>query len=67
MNMSYQMFLTIQMMYLTCRNDHVQPPIRKEGWDLFQRISDDSLVKRFIPINIHEDESGPPRVRDTMA
>ena len=35
MNMPYEMFLTIQLMHLTCRKDHVQSPTRKEGWDLF--------------------------------
>ena len=39
--MPYEMFLTIQM-HLTCRKDHVQPPARKEGRDLFRRTSDDS-------------------------
>ena len=42
MNMHYEMFLTIQLLYLTCRKDHVQSPTSKEGWDLFQRTSDDS-------------------------
>ena len=41
MNMPYEMFLTIQM-HLTCRKDCVKSPTRKEGWDLFQRTSDDS-------------------------
>ena len=31
MNMSYEIFLTMQLMYLTCRKDHVQSPTRKEG------------------------------------
>ena len=53
-------------MYLTCRKDHVQSPKRKEGWDLFRRTSDDNSVKRFTPINIHEDEPEAPRFRDTM-
>ena len=54
MNMPYEMFLTIQLVHLTCRKDHVQSPIRKEGWNLFRRTSDDS--SRFTPISIHEDE-----------
>ena len=54
-------------MHLTCRKYHVQSPIRKEGWDLFRRTSDDSLVRRYNPINIHEDEPESPRVRDTVA
>ena len=40
--MHYEMFLTIQLMHLTCRKYHVQSPTRKEGRDLFQRTSDDS-------------------------
>ena len=43
MNIPYEMFLTIQLMHLTYRKDRVQSPIRKEGWDLFRRTSDDSL------------------------
>ena len=42
MNIPYEMFLTIQLMHLTCRKGHVQLPTRKEGRDLFQRTSDDS-------------------------
>ena len=42
MNMPYEMFLSIQLMHLTCRKDSVQSPIRKEGRGLFQRTSDDS-------------------------
>ena len=42
MNMPYEMFLTIQLMHLTCRKYRVQSPTRKEGQDLFQRTSDDS-------------------------
>ena len=30
MNIPYEMFLTIQLMHLTCRKDHVQSPT-KEG------------------------------------
>ena len=67
MNMPYEMFLTMQLMHLTCRKDHEQSPIRKEGWDLFRRTSDDSSVRRFTPINIHEDEPEAPRVRDIVA
>ena len=40
--MHYEMFLTIQLVHLTCRKDNVQSPTRKEGYDLFQRTSDDS-------------------------
>ena len=42
MNMPYEMFLTIQLMHLTCRKNRVQSPTRKEGRDLFRRTSDDS-------------------------
>ena len=42
MNMSYEMFLTIQLMHLTCRKNHVKSPTRKEGQDLFRRTSDES-------------------------
>ena len=42
MNMPYEMFLTIQLIHLTCRKDHVQSPTRKEGRYLFQRTSDDN-------------------------
>ena len=40
--MPYEMFLTIQLMHLTCRKYHVQSPTIKEERDLFQRTSDDS-------------------------
>ena len=33
---------------------------------MFRRTSNDSSVRRFIPINIHEDEPEAPRVRDTV-
>ena len=42
MYMLLEMFLTIQLMHLTCRKDHIQSPTRKEGQDLFRRTSDDS-------------------------
>ena len=42
MNIPYEIFLTIQLMHLTCRKDRVQFPTRKEGWDLFRRTSDNS-------------------------
>ena len=29
-------------MHLNCRKDRIQSPTRKEGWDLFERTSDDS-------------------------
>ena len=45
MNIPYEMFLTIQLMHLTCRKDRVQSPTRKEGQDLFRRTSDDSSRK----------------------
>ena len=41
------MFLTIQLVHLTCRKDNVQSPTRKEGWDLFQRTSDNSSNTRW--------------------
>ena len=41
-NIPYKMFLTIQLMHLTCRKDRIQSPTRKEGQDLFWRTSDDS-------------------------
>ena len=53
-NMPYEMFLTIQLVYLTCREDRVQLPTRKEVWDLLWRTSDDS--SRFTPISIHKYE-----------
>ena len=43
MNMPYEMFLTIQLMHLTCTKYHIQSATRKEGRDLFRRTSDDSL------------------------
>ena len=52
--MPYEMFLTIQLMHLTCRKYRIQLPTRKEGRDLFQRTSDNS--SRFTPISIHGDE-----------
>ena len=45
MNIPYEMFLIIQLIHLTCRKDHIQSTTRKEGWDLFQRISDDNSIK----------------------
>ena len=42
MNISYEIFLTLQLVHLTCRKDRVQSPTRKEGWDLFRRTSDDN-------------------------
>ena len=62
----YEMFLTMQQIYLTCRKDREQSPTRKEGWDLSQSISDDSLVRTFTPVNIHEDEPEAPRFRDNV-
>ena len=64
--MSYEMFITMQLVHLTYRKDCVQFPTRKEGWDLFRRTSDDSSIRRFTPINRHEDEPKVPRVRDTV-
>ena len=61
----YEMFLIMQL-NLTCRKDRVQSPTRKEGWDLFQRTSDDSSIRIFTPINIHEDESKAPMVRENV-
>ena len=68
MNMSwiFWMFLTMQLIYLTCIKDCEQSPTRKEGWDLFWRTSDDNSVRRFTPINIHEDEPKYLKVKDTM-
>ena len=51
------MFLMIQLVHLTCRKDRVQSPTRKEGWDLFQRICDDSS----------EEEPEDSWVKDTIA
>ena len=45
MNIHYEMFLTIQLMHFTYRKGCVQSPTIKEGWDLFQRTSDDSSKK----------------------
>ena len=64
MHMSYENFITMQLVYVTCRKGRVQPPTRKGGEELFRRTSDYS--SRFAPINIHEDEPKAPRVRDTM-
>ena len=36
-NIPYEMFITIQLIYLTCRKDNIQSPTRKEGRDLFRR------------------------------
>ena len=65
MNMHYEMFLTIQLIYLTSRKDHIQSPTRKEGWDLFRRTSNDS--SRFTPIRIHEEEPEASWFKDTLA
>ena len=61
MNISYEM---MQLVHLTCSKYLVQSSTRKEGWDLFQRTSDDN--SRFTPINIHEDEPKALRVKDTV-
>ena len=34
----------MQLVHLNCRKGHVQPPTRKEGWDLFWRTSDDNSI-----------------------
>ena len=65
MDMHYEMFLTIQLVRLTCRKDRVQLPTRKEGWDLFRRTSNDS--SRFTPISIHEEEPKASQVKYTIA
>ena len=44
--MPYEMFLTTQWVHLNCRKYRVQLPTRQEGWDLFQRKSDDSLEEK---------------------
>ena len=42
MNMSYEMFLTIQM-HLTCRKDRIHNLLQaKKNEDFFRRTSDDS-------------------------
>ena len=40
----YEIVLTMQLVHLICRKGPVQPPTRKEGWDLFWRISDDNSI-----------------------
>ena len=45
MNMSCEMFLTIELVHLGCRKAHVQSHTRKEGRDLFRRTSDNSSRK----------------------
>ena len=40
--MPHEMFLTIQLMHLTSRKDHVQSSTSKERWDMFQRTRVDS-------------------------
>ena len=42
MNMSFEIFITMKMMYFSCRKDCVQSPTSKEGWDSFWRKSDNS-------------------------
>ena len=43
MNMPYEMFLTIQLIHLTCRKDHIHNHLQaKKNEDLFRRTSDDS-------------------------
>ena len=51
MYMFYEMVLTMLLVHLNCRKGHVQPPTRKQGWDLFRRTSDDN--SRFTPINMN--------------
>ena len=47
MNIPYEIFLTIQLMHLTCRKDRIQSPTIKEGQDLFLRTSDNSSNTRW--------------------
>ena len=49
--MFYEIVLTMQLVHFNCRKIPVQPPTRKEGWDLFWRTSDDN--SRFTPINLN--------------
>ena len=43
MNILYEMFLTIQLMHLTCRKDHIHNRLQaKKNEDLFRRTNDDS-------------------------
>ena len=51
---------------MNCRKYCVQSPTRKEGWDLFWGTSDDNSVRIFTPINIHEDESKAPMVKENV-
>ena len=60
MNMPYEMFLSIQLMHLTCRKDHVQWPTRKEGQDLFRGTSDDLfLTKKTNSLKLQEGDLLP--------
>ena len=49
--MFYEIVLTMQLVHLNCRKAPVQPPTRKEGWDLFRITSDAN--SRFTPINMN--------------
>ena len=51
MNIPYEMFLTIQLIHLTCRKDRVKSPTSKEGWDLFRRTSDDNSKTKSNMVN----------------
>ena len=43
MNIPYEMFLTIQLMHLTCRKDRILNHLQEnKNEDLFRRTSDDS-------------------------
>ena len=43
MNIPYEMFLTIQLMHLTCRKDRIHNHLQaKKTEDLIRRTSDDS-------------------------
>ena len=64
MHMIYEIVLTMQLVHLNCRKGPIKPPTRKQGWDLFQRTSDDN--SRFTPISIHEYEPEASQVKDTI-
>ena len=75
--MSYEMVLTMQLVHLTCRKGHLQPPTRKEGQDLFWRKSDDNPINMNLKLpgletpwrkkELQKAVDPPLRMKTTMA
>ena len=60
MHMFYEIVITMQIVHLNCRKGPVKPPTRKEGWDLFQRTSDENSKFTLINMNLKLPRSETP-------